>query len=86
MTPPQICLYETCPNTYSAFLVKYPSLGPQTIFIDALMGAEDLADTMICVLSLLLLLVLGQQLKEKLATIIVHVADISSKEGCRNHW
>ena len=75
-------------NTYPALLVKYQSLGPQTMFIDDLMGAEDLADTMILCLSLLKLLlsvVMGQQVKEELATICFHVADISSKEGCRNH-
>ena len=75
------------PNTYSASFVKDPSFGPQTILIDDLMGAEDLADTMILFVSLLLLslMVMGQSAKEELATIIFHVVDISSKEGCRNH-
>ena len=69
------------------FLGQIPQLWTTNNFVDDLMGAEDLADFMPCLLSLLLLslMVMGEPAKEELTTLIFHVADISSKEGCRNH-
>ena len=77
------------PNTYSAFLVKYHSFGP-TMFIDDLMGAEDLvcyygmSIVSVVVVVVVVVVALGDEVhvvEEGLATILLHVADISSEDG-----
>ena len=75
------------PKDLLRFLGQIPYFWTTNHFVDDLMGAEALADVLICCLSLLLLslMVMGESAKEELATIIFHAADISSKEGCRNH-
>ena len=75
------------PNKYSTFLVKYHDLKP-TVFIDDLMGAEDIAQDygVMCVSVVIVAFGDGcNEVKEEIATILFPVADISSKEGCRNH-
>ena len=52
------------------------------------MGAEDLVCYYGVMIVSVVVVALGDEVHEvedELATILFHVADISSKEGCRNH-